>query len=327
VSPQIQFGVNVTQDGSDFPAGEVGPWRRFVVSDDRAVEIARRYRDNGSRVIAVASKQVIHNLGNNTQTTPARFFDLFGFCDAVQVWNEPDGAGSESDITDRNTYQTWLWAFRDEASRRQWKGTLLAAGLVSGNPSYLMGLDMSGGYHLCLHPYDQRPYADYPDWGHGDIDSLLDAYRPYLPAGTKYWLTECARTTQMELVQANYASTLIHTLVKREDVDAALWYCWKDWHLGSVARPFGMVREDRSPKPTLAAWIQALREVGVVDETARWADDKQRIEEQISLLVENQRRILMGDWDSARIFLDAIDPAMAGKWTNCNFTGCDSGEV
>jgi|SRR5580765_1445712 len=39
-------------------------------------------------------------------------------------------------------------------------------------------------------------------------------------------------------------------------------------------------------------------------------------EQQIALLVENQRRILMGDWDAARIFLDAIDPNMVGRWTN-----------
>jgi len=327
----VAWGVNVTQTGADVPVGTVGDWRRFVVSDPRAVEIALRYKSQGSKIIAVAAKQVIYQLGNNTQTTPRTFFDKFGFCDAIQVWNEPDGGGDESDVASKDTYQTWLWAFRDEAARRAWSGTLLAAGLVSGNPDWMRGVDLTGpngGYRLCLHPYDQKPYAQYPDWGHGTISDLLDAYRPYLPAGTAFWLTECSRTTRDEAVQARYAETLVKTLAPRRDVAFAAWYCWKDWHLGDTPRPFGLVREDGGVKPTWAAWATAVKEVSVAEPaTPTWAQDKQRIEEQISFLVENQRRILQGKWDEARIYLDAIDPAMAGKWTNCHFTGCDSGEV
>jgi hypothetical protein len=319
------FGVNVTQDGSDRPYGTLGAWSRFAVSDPLAEVTARRMQAEGSRVVAVATRRVILQFGNDTLTTPRLIFDLFGFCEAIQVWNEPDGRGGESDVTDRDTYQTWLWAFRDEARRRGWRGILLAAGLVSGDPDYCRGLDMTGGYRLALHPYDVLPYKGYPDWGHTDLPFLLDSYRPYLPPGTKFWLTECSRTTIDEPLQARYADALVRSVAPRGDVDAALWYCWKNWHIGPQPRPFGLIREDGTVKPTHAAWSGAIKEVTVAD--PQWKDDKQRIEEQISLLVENQRRILMGDWDSARIFLDAIDPAMAGKWTNCHFTGCSSGEV
>lgn len=60
---------------------------------------------------------------------------------------------------------------------------------------------------------------------------------------------------------------------------------------------------------------------------AEWPADKARIEEQIHLLVENQRRILQGDWDGARMFLDAVDPNMAGKWTNAKFPGVPTNEA
>lgn len=174
--------------------------------------------------------------------------------------------------------------------------------------------------HNC-HPYDQRPFHGYPDWGWGDLPDLLDAYRPWLPPGTRYWLTECSRTTTDAAVQARYAAALVASVATRSDVEVCLWYCWRDWRMPGSGdlQPFGLVREDGTPKVTLAAWVEAI---SMVEQTPTWSEDKQRIEEQISLLVENQRRILQGHWDEARIYLDAVDPAMAGKWTNCPVNGC-----
>jgi hypothetical protein len=40
------------------------------------------------------------------------------------------------------------------------------------------------------------------------------------------------------------------------------------------------------------------------------------LKEQIKGLVESQRNDLMGKWDDARIWLDAVDPNNAGKWAN-----------
>jgi hypothetical protein len=44
-----------------------------------------------------------------------------------------------------------------------------------------------------------------------------------------------------------------------------------------------------------------------------------QLQEQQRRTVEVLRNILMGDWEAARIQLDAIDPARAGSWTNVPF--------
>jgi hypothetical protein len=40
---------------------------------------------------------------------------------------------------------------------------------------------------------------------------------------------------------------------------------------------------------------------------------------QQALTVETLRRVLQGDWDAARVYLDAIDPSHAGAWHNVPF--------
>jgi hypothetical protein len=44
-----------------------------------------------------------------------------------------------------------------------------------------------------------------------------------------------------------------------------------------------------------------------------------QLDQQMAHMVEMQRAILQGDFDSGRIQLDAIDPAKAGTWSNVQF--------
>lgn len=44
-----------------------------------------------------------------------------------------------------------------------------------------------------------------------------------------------------------------------------------------------------------------------------------QLEQQQSLTVATLRNVLKGEWDQARMFLDAIDPDNAGTWTNVAF--------
>lgn len=319
------FGVNVPPGGTEYPVGGAGPWHRLVLSGPvpQTIRACVAYHRLGRRVLGVITRQVTQELGGGSSYEIARrALDLFGgSIDALQVWNEPDGGGEASDVASHAIYNDWLRAFRDACRHVGWRKPLVAAGLVSGDPAFLRGVDMEG-YLLALHPYDQRPFHGYPDWGWGDLPSLLDAYRPWLPPGTAYWLTECSRTTTDAATQAKYAAALVTSVATRGDVAVCLWYCWKDWRMPGSGdlQPFGLVREDGSAKLTLAAWVEAIQ---MAEHAPTWQEDKQRIEEQISLLVENQRRILMGKWDEARIYLDAVDPEMAGKWTNCPVNGCN----
>jgi hypothetical protein len=107
---------------------------------------------------------------------------------------------------------------------------------------------------------------------------------------------------------------------------AADQYGWDDprvrdyvarYWLGTPAQKYLTNRANYTRALVLAQ--RYVVEAPVAEGETTWAQDKARIEEQISLLVENQRRILMGKWDEGRIFLDAIDPSMKGKWTNVPF--------
>lgn len=44
-----------------------------------------------------------------------------------------------------------------------------------------------------------------------------------------------------------------------------------------------------------------------------------QLEEQQRLTIEIMRNALRGDWQSARIWLDAVDPAHAGTWQETPF--------
>jgi hypothetical protein len=256
-----EFGVNVAPGGTDTPAAGVGAWRRMVLSGPQhsTIGACAAYHRAGARVLGVVTRQVtVEQAGGSAAQTARRILDLFGpSIDGLQVGNEPDGAGVASDVASVAVYNEWLAAFRTATAAVRWAKPLVAAGLVSGQPDFLKGVDMRG-YLLAVHPYDQR-IGIAGDWGWGDLASLLDAYRPYLPAGTGFWLTECSRTTEHEAVQAAYAAHLPRAIAARTDVAACLWYCWQDWYLGTERQPFGLTRTDGSAKPALGAWIEGVQ--------------------------------------------------------------------
>jgi hypothetical protein len=255
------YGVNVAPGGVDVPPQGVGEWRRLVLSGPQVatVDACNKYHRMGCKVLGVVTRQVTVEVGGGSSHECARrTLDLFGpSVDALQVWNEPDGGGEASDIASKAIYNDWLAAFRDECARVGWDKPLVAAGLVSGQPDWLRGVDMHG-YLLAIHPYDQRPYAGYDDWGWGVLGDLLDAYSAYLPSGTKYWLTECSRTTTDEDVQARYAGALLESVAGRADIDVCMWYCYRSWYLGTELQPFGLVNVDGTYKRTLGAWIEGV---------------------------------------------------------------------
>jgi hypothetical protein len=277
----VMFGVGVAPSGTESPVAGVGPWRRFVLSGPQfsTIKACAEYHAQGGRVLGIVTRQVtVEQAGGSSAQTARRILDLFGgSCDAIQVWNEPDGGGQASDIASVAVYNDWLAAFRTAFDAVGWRKPRIAAGLVSGQPDYLRGVHMDG-YLLAIHPYDQRPYAGYPDWGWGNLPDLLDAYRPYLPAGTGFWLTECSRTTTDEALQARYAAALVEAVRGRTDVAVCLWYCWRDWMLGTERQPFGLTRMDGSAKPTLGAWVEAVQE----------GEDMASLEERIAQLEKQQ---------------------------------------
>lgn len=193
-----------------------------------------------------------------------------------------------------------------------------------------------------FHPYTKqaRRGQPWPGWGNAHDDTIEDlgaGYRALLFPHQKLVCTELgARVTdfihagtdfpQMELLQAQYLTQGMEALAHL-GVAVAHWFCASDLMVAG----YGTLDPKWRQRPSYVALGAAAARFrnapggsggdpvpdGQGNET--WAEAKERVEQQIAFLVENQRRMLKGDWDEARIFLDAIDPKMAGHWTNVQF--------
>lgn len=146
----------------------------------------------------------------------------------VQAFNEPDA--------DPNSPSSWVMD-RERLARgmrlvaevmpgaRRW-----GPGLCSGQPSWGEGLPWETVECASLHLYGQRPAPDWPDpnWGFGFVGDLIDRYRDTLKVPLV--VTEIGLNTAevSEDLQAEYCGRMMAYLGNRDDLMAALWFCFSD---------------------------------------------------------------------------------------------------
>ena len=101
-----------------------------------------------------------------------------------QVGNEPDHKSPSSWTMTEPGFSDLLRQARAALP----DAYLIAGGMVSGNPDYLIDVDLSSVDAISIHPYGQRP-IDWPDktWGFGWAADLLDRYKGF---GKPLWVTE-----------------------------------------------------------------------------------------------------------------------------------------
>ena len=167
-----------------------------------------------------------------------------------QIGNEPDQEGPSSWTMDPSDYQQLLKTAAFYL--RGWK--MIGAGMASGDPSYLDGLDLSMLSAIGVHPYGQRPDG-WPDqtWGFGNTRDLVTSYKRFkLPIIASEFGGEIGLFVD-EHERAVYHSMQITTL-NMCGVEEADIFCYSD----SMVPGFGLVDEQGNPKETYAAFVDAI---------------------------------------------------------------------
>ncbi|MCB0197570.1 MAG: discoidin domain-containing protein, partial [Anaerolineae bacterium] len=144
--------------------------------------------------------------------------------------------------------------------------TVVAGGLVSGQPAWLQAVLASLGGHLpadvvAIHPYTKRPTADWPDpeWGTGTVGDLLHSYRQV--TALPLWLTEIGIDTLDNDDQAEYLHRIYQTITDTyiNIVEQVFWFCFAD----TMAHGFGLVDTAGWPKPAYHAFTAVAHQFSI----------------------------------------------------------------
>lgn len=223
------IGINVAADGSASPdvLRSLGAtWIRCVAKGDHDLsDYFRSLRNAGIRILLVLARESFA-----AGTLPVYRDRYAHLVDALQVANEFDA--------DPNSPSSWIMSGSEFVSLGKSvravfpTTTLVAGGLVSGQPSRLDGLDLSWADNIAVHPYGKSPSQTWPHpgWGTGYMGDLLDAYRPYA-MGKPMIISEIGLGTHevSEAFQAEYLERCLNYLNERDDVAVALWFALQDF--------------------------------------------------------------------------------------------------
>lgn len=200
----------------------------------------RRCRQSGLKVLLVLARES----GQDWQAYVDRYAHVV---DAVQVGNEPDLASPSSwSMTQADFVQLGQLA-------RELFGPampLVTAGLASGHPEWLQGVDLAWADAVAVHPYlkDAPNPSDLEDLP--DVNVLLDQYKafgkPLIVSEWGWWGTDEKRGREEVSDMAMWAA---HT----GQIAAYFHFCYTD----AMVPPFGLYRADGTPKPALDAFKQA----------------------------------------------------------------------
>ena len=244
------FGINTSSDGRFAPAdlAETGAkWVRFVALPGVNLSgYAEACRAFGLKVLLVIARE---SLVGDYSETAAYYRTMYSRVNALQVGNESDHVSGSSWDLPAAKLNELLRAFRTI-----WPDhVLVGPGLVSGNPSYLDGVDLSLVNAISVHPYGQGTPNFPSPWGFGgNVGQLLDRY--VAKAGGKpLWITEVGGSANEigEATQANYCRAMLGYLGTRIDVQMAMWFSFHDDVDG-----FGLVRKNNTPRPAWSAFYE-----------------------------------------------------------------------
>jgi len=220
------IGLNVDRSGRHDPStirGLGATWIRIVAMPDvDLTEYFRRCKAAGLQILLVLARES----GGDYAGLAARYATLV---DAVAVGNEPDAAP--------NSPSSWIMNQAEFVSLGKavrgifpHPSPVVAGGMVSGQPSWLSGLDLSWADALCVHPYGKTPSETWPHpgWGTGVMGPLLDGYAAF---GKPLLVTEIGLGTHevSEEFQAEYLKRSLDYLNKRPDIEVAFWFTLQDF--------------------------------------------------------------------------------------------------
>lgn len=224
-----EIGLNVARDGHHDPLSvrALGAtWVRIVVMRDHDLrDYFQRCRAAGLSILAVIARESFAGFSQGTDTL-AYYRTLYG--DIVTAWQ----VGNEADLASPSSWtmtQAELTSLGKTVRAAMPSATLVCAGMASGHPEWLDGMDLSWCDALAVHPYGKTPDPQWPHpgWGTGLMGPLLDSYAAY---GKPLLVTEVGLSTHeaLEDFQAEYLKRCAEYLNHREDVLVWCWFCISD---------------------------------------------------------------------------------------------------
>ena len=169
-----------------------------------------------------------------------------------QLGNEPDSTDPSSSWVMTQTQLSRLLAEGRAALGSN--VTLIAGGLVSGQPGWLDSVDLSPVDAIGVHPYGQRPSPDFPNptWEFGNAADLINAYKRF---GKPIWVDEYGAVLG-QFTDANqrgqYYGQML-TMAANNGCAAGIPFCWGD----KMVPGFGLLDASDNPTPAYYAFQAA----------------------------------------------------------------------
>lgn len=227
------IGLNVRRDGSDRAetiAGLNATWARIVLT--RHIDLTATlmaYRAHGIQALGVVANESLEDFSSPADALAHYARAYTGLLAALQVGNEPDHV-SDSSFT---MSQADLVALGKLARAAFPSTPIVCAGLASGHPEWLDGVDLSWCSAIAVHPYakDAENPTDVED--QPDVQPLI---REYARFGKPILITEWGWPSD-ELPRA---AAEIHDMVswaaKTVEIGAFFYFA-----LGDDVPPFGLL--------------------------------------------------------------------------------------
>ena len=230
------LGLNIARDGS-IPVETIrslnATWVRIVAMPN--IDLSRYFMDiaaNGIRILLVLARES----GGDYIGYERRYGRLIH---ATQVGNEPDLEGPSSWTMTQAEFVSLGKSVRSVFPR---PFPIVTAGMASGHPEWLNGVDLSWADVLSFHPYlrDAPNPDDIEDLP--DVDALAAEYKRF---GLPLVVTEWGWWGDEEQRAVEEVDDMIRWAAGTSDVCSLFYFCAAD----SMVPPFGLLRADGSAKP------------------------------------------------------------------------------
>lgn len=211
----------------------------------------------------------------------------------IQVCNEPDGTSEgegASWVMTQDELNTWIGEARRWFPRPRYK--LLGPGLISGNPDWLRGVNISLLDALCPHPYAKEPHT-------AALNQMLEGYLRFARLySIRLWITE----------YDSRVSGMGEYLLGYEGVDSALVFCGHSYgSFGLVDHPAALEEfialEGGGEVPPEQPWIgdglkASLKQYNATPTTGEYPAPIVQSDKGIHIWLGEQDRALFLPWNA-----------------------------